>query len=644
MVNTQKYGSEIVPPIPSKTGYTFAGWNETVADTMPTNDVTYTGAWSLDTYDIAYDLKGGSVTSNPASYTINSGDLTLENPTKADYIFTGWTGTGLYSENKSVTIESGSKGNRYYTATWKSASNTLYTVHHKREDLDGDYTILEVEALTGVKDLDTAAQAKTYVGFTAKAFVQKSINGDESTVVEILYDRNSYDLIFDANGGVADSTTNVKYESPITAPAVTRLEYSFGGWDVDVLPFMPAENTTYIAQWGVSAYDIQFNKNADDAKGSMNEQAFVYDVSENLTMNDYARIGYIFAGWNTSSEGSGTDYTDEEEILNLTSVDQDVIVLYAQWIPRMIPLGTGTLEDPYFIENFNTIKWVSENNTDNSGFSGKYFKQVIDIDMSSTTLVPWVAIGNNTNKFNGTYDGNGYSVENLYISQETVRQGLFGVIDVDGSVIDLGVTDADITCTNTVTTTGALTGALVGTLYGSVSRCYSTGIVTGDGNTGGLIGNLHSGTIKDSYSTCTVIGNGTGNSGWDQLGGLIGKLALKDGRIGSISNSYASGNVIAPTHNQVAGLTGEIDTDQEAYSVFATGTATGISFVEGIAGVLQGPIYNAYTTNDTSAYVGAGGSETSVSTNVDLSWFKEAINFTTLDNWHVDCHILRHLN
>ena len=78
-------------------------------------DVTIT----LKNYTISYDLQGGSVTTaNPVSYTMKSSDIALTKPTKTEYTFVGWTGTGITEASTDVTISSGSTGNRSYTATW----------------------------------------------------------------------------------------------------------------------------------------------------------------------------------------------------------------------------------------------------------------------------------------------------------------------------------------------------------------------------------------------------------------------------------------------------------------------------------------------------------------------------------------------
>ena len=60
-------------------------------------------------------------------------------------------------------------------------------------------------------------------------------------------------------------------------------------------------------------------------------QHFVYGTAQNLTPNTYNYYEHSFINWNTSADGSGTTYTDEELVNNLTAVDGDEINLYAQW-------------------------------------------------------------------------------------------------------------------------------------------------------------------------------------------------------------------------------------------------------------------------------------------------------------------------
>ncbi len=123
VVLLQDAGTELTPPTPTRTGYTFAGWSPAVPATVPEEDMTFTAQWTVVDYSISYDLGGGSWpegSAHPASYNIESEAITLGTPTRTGYTFTGWTGTELTEASQTVTIAKGSTGNRSYTATWEA--------------------------------------------------------------------------------------------------------------------------------------------------------------------------------------------------------------------------------------------------------------------------------------------------------------------------------------------------------------------------------------------------------------------------------------------------------------------------------------------------------------------------------------------
>ena len=83
--------------------------------------VTLSATFVPVNYTITYDLAGGTMPSgvtNPSTYNAETATFTLNNPIRNYYDFAGWTGTGLTSPTKTVTIAKGNVGNRSYKATW----------------------------------------------------------------------------------------------------------------------------------------------------------------------------------------------------------------------------------------------------------------------------------------------------------------------------------------------------------------------------------------------------------------------------------------------------------------------------------------------------------------------------------------------
>ena len=122
-----KYGESVTAiENPTKVGHTFVGWSEELPETMPANDITVEAKWEINSYDITYDLAGGVNNSeNPTTYTIESGLITLKNPTREGYTFVGW----YNGEQLVTTIDSNTLENITLTAKWK-----ITTDHEGTED------------------------------------------------------------------------------------------------------------------------------------------------------------------------------------------------------------------------------------------------------------------------------------------------------------------------------------------------------------------------------------------------------------------------------------------------------------------------------------------------------------------------------
>ncbi len=109
------------PSNPSRTGYTFTGWNDDYSNI--TEDITVTAQYSINSYTVTYNLDGGTNdVSNPDTYTVESDAITLNAPTKSGYNFAGW-----YSDENFTTQVTGinqrSTGNIELWAQWEVATS-----------------------------------------------------------------------------------------------------------------------------------------------------------------------------------------------------------------------------------------------------------------------------------------------------------------------------------------------------------------------------------------------------------------------------------------------------------------------------------------------------------------------------------------
>lgn len=126
-------------------------------------------------------------------------DLSAVTPTRSGYTFDGW-----YIDGQKVTSVS---AEATVTARWKTNSKTEYTVIHWQENADdNEYSSKDIEIKSGTTGAKTAATAKSskdedYQGFTAQKIEQKTIAGDGSTIVNVYYKRNVYDVKFYSYSG-----------------------------------------------------------------------------------------------------------------------------------------------------------------------------------------------------------------------------------------------------------------------------------------------------------------------------------------------------------------------------------------------------------------------------------------------------------
>ena len=303
--------------------------------------------------------------------------------------------------------------------------------------------------------------------------------------------------------------------------------------------------------------------------------------------------------------------------------------------------GSGTVEDPYQIETVDQLQEI-RNHLD------RHFIQIADIDASDTQN--WFfgqgfnPIGNESEPFVGSFNGNGFEINSLFISRTTLDNGLFGYVGnavlENITVADLnysghnhigglvGRADGDQTIIHNSTTSGKITasgwrvGGLVGKLrggakitkssssvtilsehrfigglvgasfYSHIENSFATGNINGFSEVGGLVGSA-SGLIIGSYASGNVIANAR------RAGGLVGWL------LGIVEDSYSLGNSFGL--DAVGGLAGATDTHSKISQSYSVGEGSAAGYFGGLIGVNNSQIENCYWDAESSGVSNAVG-------------------------------------
>ena len=283
---------EPVSPLPA------LGEQQTRTNAEGEEFVTLNATFSAISYTLNYELAGGSVaTANPANYTIESAAITLNNPTKNGYTFSGWKLNGEGDAMMEVTIAAGSTGNKSYTATWTPIEYQIaLTLDGGSAENPATYTI-ESEAITLTNPTKT--------GHTFKGW---KLNGEGDALMEVTiahgstgdkaytatWQINQYTISFNSNGGTEVDAIKQDYASEVTAPDdPTRTGYTFAGWTPAVPETIPAEDIELTAQWTINQYTITFNSNGGTEVDAIQQNY----ASEVTAPANPTREGYTFAGW-----------------------------------------------------------------------------------------------------------------------------------------------------------------------------------------------------------------------------------------------------------------------------------------------------------------------------------------------------------
>jgi uncharacterized repeat protein (TIGR02543 family) len=284
---------------PVRAGYTFGGWYDNAALTgsavssipqKSTGNKSFYAKWVPVTYTITYNLDGGeNAAENPASYTVESGAVTLADPSKIEHSFLGWYTNADLTGEAAASIPAGSTGNKTFWAKW-----TLRT-----------YTITYAEVLSVTSIPEGAAEPVYKDGHYTGRFV------------------SSY-----------------TFGTAVTLPDATERDYFFNGWypagDISGEPVVSIAAGTsgdiiLYAKWTFGYY-LHYNGNG--GSGSVASAGTLErGKSTKLADNGFTRANYIFCGWNTKADGSGTYYKAGQDVVIQIMSYYYSITLYAQWLP-----------------------------------------------------------------------------------------------------------------------------------------------------------------------------------------------------------------------------------------------------------------------------------------------------------------------
>jgi uncharacterized repeat protein (TIGR02543 family) len=262
-------------------------------------------------YTISFNSRGGSVVD--AIALPYKGVITPPaNPVKVGYVFSGWYKDEALTQSYAFPATMPAEDTVLY-AKWEPASDTKFKVEHYKQNLENDlYTLAETENRTGITDTEVSVNPKSYEGFsvgTGQRFVR--ILADGSAVRVFLYKRNSYTATFQPNNGKinADVENTVKFGGKINTPIFTRARHSFAGWSPAIPETMPAQNTTFTAQWttvGQVAYKVEHYKEGLDGIYTLAETENLTDVANQTvtaTAKSYDGFSYNRIAPNTVASG-----------------------------------------------------------------------------------------------------------------------------------------------------------------------------------------------------------------------------------------------------------------------------------------------------------------------------------------------------
>jgi uncharacterized repeat protein (TIGR02543 family) len=344
---------------PARVAYAFDGWYEdqsfagsaiAIIPQGSTGSRTLYAKWTPTPYAIAYVLNGGANSAdNPAEYSIESGDIALQAPTRDGYTFGGWYSSHSHSGSPIASIPQGSTGNKTLYASWTPTPYAIAYVLYGGSNSAENPTAYTVESDT------ITLQAPARAGYAFGGwYSDQSYSGSAVTLIpqgstgsRTLYAKWSlkptFTVTFDANGGSSVEPQTVAEGDTAAQPAnPDKPGYVFDGWYKDSATFADpwifgadaiARDTTLYARWALKTFAVTF----DASGGTLVARQLVPADSTAVRPDNPEKAGYLFGGW----------YRDSALSLPWnfpTDVVTDSLTLYARWIESSKTVYTVTFD------------------------------------------------------------------------------------------------------------------------------------------------------------------------------------------------------------------------------------------------------------------------------------------------------------
>ena len=261
----------------------------------------------------------------------------------------------------------------------------------------------------------------------------------------------------------------------------------------------------------------------------------------------------------------------------------------AGWGDYLTQEATKGSDGYYEIDTPEKLAWISCKMKHNNGnFKTAKVKLTQSIDMQGNLGKVFIPIAAGTGvppSFDGTFDGQGFTISNLYINTAEINNdsvsaftgkskngnmayaqniGLFGIISGGGTVRNLTLKDVQIYASASAGSTGInddkpiSVGTVVGWVSngGKIENCVASGSIETSGKTsrvGGIAGNVKSVTISNCVSSVSVTASGAGTN----VGGIVG--ALRNGGSVSVTSCVYSGNSLYTVDGSVGAIAGSYE-------------------------------------------------------------------------------------